>query len=106
MFGRPLILKSMPEFFDFATTDMSMLPVWIRFPNLPLQCWSLTCLPKIASVLEKLIQCDLLNTSMSKLSYARFLIEVDLLSALPTTINIVLPNGMPLMQSVVYESLL
>jgi hypothetical protein len=43
---------------------------------------------------------------MSRLSYARVLIEVDLLSALPTTINIVLPNGMPLLQSVVYESLL
>jgi hypothetical protein len=43
---------------------------------------------------------------MSRLSYARVLIEVDLLSALPTTINIVLPNGMPLLQFVVYELLL
>jgi hypothetical protein len=37
--------------------------------------------------------------------YARVLIEVDLLSALPTTINIMPPNEMPLLQSVVYESL-
>jgi hypothetical protein len=38
---------------------------------------------------------------MFRLSYAKFLIEVDLLSTLPTTINIVMPNGMPLLQSVV-----
>jgi len=26
VFERPLILKSMPEFFDFAATNMSMIP--------------------------------------------------------------------------------
>jgi len=106
IFGRPLVLKFMLEYFDFVATDMSMVLVWVRFPNLPLQCWSPTCLSKIAGVLGKLLQCDLLITSMSMLSYARVLIEVDLLPALPTTINIVLPNGMPLLQLVVYELLL
>jgi len=36
--GRFLILKIMPEFFGFDTFDMLRMPVWIRFPNLPLQC--------------------------------------------------------------------
>ena len=42
--GRLLILKIMPEFFDFDTSDMLRMPVWIRFPNLPLQCWFPLCL--------------------------------------------------------------
>ncbi|KAJ6372863.1 hypothetical protein OIU76_027236 [Salix suchowensis] len=53
VYGRPLILKFMPEFFDFSTADMSTVPVWIKLPNLPLQCWSPTCLSKIGSVLGK-----------------------------------------------------
>jgi hypothetical protein len=51
--GRLLILKIMPEFFDFDTSDMLWMPIWIRFPNLPLQCWSPLCLSKLASVIGK-----------------------------------------------------
>ncbi|KAJ6288914.1 hypothetical protein OIU76_024818 [Salix suchowensis] len=36
VYGQPLILKSMPEFFDFSTADMSIVSVWIKLPNLPL----------------------------------------------------------------------
>jgi hypothetical protein len=36
VFGRLLILKIMPEFFDFAASDMMHMPIWVRFPNLPL----------------------------------------------------------------------
>ena len=53
VFGRPLILKEMPEYFDFNSAEMSTVPVWIKLPNLPLKCWSLKCLSKIASVVGK-----------------------------------------------------
>jgi len=39
------------------------------------------------------------------LSYARVLVEIDLLTDLPTSINLILPNGVPLSQQVMYESL-
>jgi hypothetical protein len=42
---------------------------------------------------------------MTRLSYARVLIEVDLLGDLPSYVNVVLPNGSPLSQQVMYESL-
>jgi hypothetical protein len=95
----------MPEYFDFTATHMSRVLVWIRFPNLPLKCWSPTCLSKIASVIGKPIHYDMLTTLMSRLSYARVLIEVDLLVDLPNSINFVLPNGMLLLQLVVYKSI-
>jgi hypothetical protein len=42
VFGRPLILKVMLEFFDFTTTNMMQMQmqmlIWVRLPNLPLKC--------------------------------------------------------------------
>jgi hypothetical protein len=32
VFGQPLILKIMPEFFDFATSEMVRMPVWVKIP--------------------------------------------------------------------------
>jgi len=105
VYGRPLILRSMPAFFDFSYSTMHTVPVWIKFPNLPLQCWSLKCLSKIASVLGKPVQSDMLTHTMSRLSYARVLVEVNLLSDLPYSIDINLPNGSLLKQQVIYETL-
>ncbi|KAL9368455.1 hypothetical protein Peur_039654 [Populus x canadensis] len=105
VFGRPFILKVMPKFFDFTATDMMHMPIWVRFPNLPLKCWSLISLSKIASMIGKPVHYDAPIASMSWLSDARILIEVDLLVDLPTFINLVLPNGSPLSQQVMYESL-
>jgi hypothetical protein len=33
VFGRSLVLKTMPKFFYFNPADMSTAPVWVRFPN-------------------------------------------------------------------------
>ncbi|KAG5222082.1 MILDEW RESISTANCE LOCUS [Salix suchowensis] len=105
VYGRPLILKSMPEFFDFSTADMSTVPVWIKLPNLPLQCWSPVCLSKIGSVLGKPVQCDVLTSSMSRLSFARILVEIDLLADLKHSVKLALPNGTSVNQKIVYETL-
>ncbi|KAJ6880726.1 hypothetical protein NC652_033921 [Populus alba x Populus x berolinensis] len=42
---------------------------------------------------------------MTRLLYARVLIEVDLLGNLPSSINVILLNGSPIDQQVIYESL-
>uniref|UniRef100_A0A6M2EGV6 DUF4283 domain-containing protein n=1 Tax=Populus davidiana TaxID=266767 RepID=A0A6M2EGV6_9ROSI len=103
--GRLLILKTMPDYFDFDTSDMIRMPVWVCFPNLPLQCWSSLCLSKLASVIGKPVHLDSPTTSMSRISYARLLIEIDLLAELPSSIDITLPNGVTKSQAVIYESL-
>ncbi|KAJ6863822.1 hypothetical protein NC651_034584 [Populus alba x Populus x berolinensis] len=38
IYGRPLILKAMPEYFSFGKDEMACVPVWVKFPNLPLKC--------------------------------------------------------------------
>jgi len=105
VFGWPLILKVMPYFFDFQATHMTKMSTWVRFPNLPIRCWTSICLSKLASMIGKPIHYIAPTTTMTQLSYARILIEVDLLLDLPTTINVVLPNGTSLSQQVMYESL-
>jgi hypothetical protein len=105
VFVQLLILKIMPDYFDFDTSDMVRMPVWVRFPNLPLQCWSPLCLSKLASVIEKPVHSDSSTTSMTRLSYARVLDEIDLLTKLPSSINITVPNGVSKSQTVLYESL-
>ncbi|KAJ6370155.1 hypothetical protein OIU76_028432 [Salix suchowensis] len=105
VFGRPLILKEMPEFFYFNPAEMSTVPVWIKLPNLPLRCWSLKYLSKLASIVGKPLQSDMLTSSMSRLSYARVLVELDLRKPLREHIDVKLPNGEIIVQQVIYETL-
>ena len=95
----------MPNFFDFKPNDMTKMPAWVRFPTLPLRCWTPLCLSKLASVIGKPIHCNGPTTNMARLSYARVLIKVDLLRDLSSSVNVILPNGSPLAQQVMYESL-
>lgn len=44
--GKSLVIKQMPPYFDFGKPDMSYVSVWVRLPNLPLECLSLACLSK------------------------------------------------------------
>ena len=105
VYGRPLILRPMSEYFDFSCSKMTQVPVWIKFPNLPLKCWTPRCLSKLAGVLGKPIQCDKLTSTKERLSYAQVLVEVDLLADFRSSINVTLPNGNPLIQRVIYETL-
>ncbi|KAJ6370147.1 hypothetical protein OIU76_028424 [Salix suchowensis] len=56
-------------------------------------------------VLGKPVQCDVLTSSMSHLSFARILVEIDLLADLKHSVCITLPNGASLNQKIVYETL-
>jgi len=105
VYGRPLVLRQMTRFFDFSSAEMSRVPVWVKFPSLPLCCWSPVCLSKIASVIGKPIQCDQLTSNLGRMSYARVLVEIDLLEELRHNVKISLPEGSTLLQKIVYETL-
>nr|TKS16063.1 hypothetical protein D5086_0000026360 [Populus alba] len=95
----------MTEYFDFSCSEMTQVPIWLKFPNLPLKCCTLRCLSKLTSVLDKPIQFDKLIFTKERLSYVWVLVEVDLLADLWSYINVVLPNGNPFFQRVIYETL-
>nr|TKS08958.1 hypothetical protein D5086_0000097360 [Populus alba] len=54
---------------------------------------------------RKPVHSDSPATSMSRLSYASVMVKVDLLTELPSSINITLPNGVSKSHTVLYESL-
>ena len=56
-------------------------------------------------MIGKPIQCDRLTASMSRLSFARVLIEMDFIANLMHSIEISLPNRVRLVQLVVYKTL-
>ena len=53
VFGRPFMLRPMLQFFNFSAEKMSRVLVWVKSPNLPLECWTPNCLSKLASMFGK-----------------------------------------------------
>ncbi|KAJ6911881.1 hypothetical protein NC652_022232 [Populus alba x Populus x berolinensis] len=97
--------KTNDSFFYFCKPNLSSAPVWVRFPNLSLEFLSQACLSKISSIIGKPIRRDAPTNSMSRVSFARFFIEVDLCMDLPPSSNISMPYGITINQKVIYESL-
>ncbi|KAK4390447.1 hypothetical protein Sango_2108000 [Sesamum angolense] len=101
--GRPLLLKAMPDCFEFKEDDISLTPVWATLPSLPLECWHPNALGKIGSRLGTPIAMDSFTMKMERVSYARILVEVDTSKPLVDQVDCMLPNGVMRTQPVVYE---
>ncbi|KAK4380970.1 hypothetical protein Sango_3012800 [Sesamum angolense] len=103
IYGRPLLLKPIPDCFEFKEDDISLTPVWATLPSLPLECWHPNALGKIGSRLGTPIAMDSLTMRMERVSYARILVEVDASKALVDHVEFKLPNGVTRRQPIVYE---
>ncbi|KAL0456549.1 UNVERIFIED_CONTAM: hypothetical protein Slati_0994100 [Sesamum latifolium] len=103
VFGRPLMLKTMPAYFGFQEDDISLTPVWATLPSLPLECWNPNALSKIGSRLGNPLAMDSLTMNMERISYARILVEVDASKELVDQVEFILPNGVVRKQPVRYE---
>ncbi|KAL2224952.1 UNVERIFIED_CONTAM: hypothetical protein Sindi_2952000 [Sesamum indicum] len=73
VYGRLLLLKHMPDCFEFKEDDISLTPVWATLPSLPLECWHPNALGKIGSRVGSPIAMDSLTMKMERVSYARIL---------------------------------
>ncbi|KAL0447893.1 UNVERIFIED_CONTAM: hypothetical protein Slati_1917200 [Sesamum latifolium] len=103
VYGRPLLLKNIPDCFEFKEDDISLIPIWTILPSLPLKCWHPNALGKIGSKLGTPIAMDSLTMKMKRVSYARILVEVDASKTLVDQVKFMLPNGVIRKQLVVYE---
>ncbi|KAL2540095.1 Uncharacterized protein Adt_01073 [Abeliophyllum distichum] len=103
VFGRPLLLKIMPEYFQFDDDEISLMPVWVVLPELPLAFWNPKALGKVVSQVGKPISMDNLTSTRGRLSYARVLVEVDASKELIKSVQVGLLNGKVYDQRVVFE---
>lgn len=50
-FGRPMIIKPWSASFNFQDEILRVIPLWVRLPNLPLNCWGPDSLSRIGSLI-------------------------------------------------------
>ncbi|XP_069154420.1 uncharacterized protein [Solanum lycopersicum] len=79
------------------------MPLWVNFPKLPLNCWGVGSLSRIASAIGVPLFADECTTKQTRISYARMLVEVNVTKAIPQKITVVDPNGKTFMQDVELE---
>ena len=103
IYGRSLMLKNMPRCFRFGGEEFATVPVWVKLPDLPIDCWNARALSKIASRIGKPITTDKMTLTKERLSFARVMVEVDASKELVSSVEIKLPNGEIYNQFVEFE---
>ncbi|XP_019255012.1 PREDICTED: uncharacterized protein LOC109233580 [Nicotiana attenuata] len=103
MNGRPMIMKHWSPYFDFAAEFLTDIPLWVRFPKLPMNCWSGNSLSRIASTIGIPMFADECTAKQTRISYARILIEVNVTKPLPTSIPVMNEGGVMFEQVVEYD---
>jgi len=74
--------------FDPSTTVITLAPIWVRLPNLPLYIWNFSSLKAIGNVTGK-FYCRCPETEeYAKTTYARIYVEMDFSTGFPTEINL------------------
>ena len=87
--------------FDPTQDILSLVPIWVRLPHLPLHCWNSESLETIGNKLGKYI--DRVERK-DQYSCARICVEVDLEIGLPEAINLIVDEWSHI-QELDYEQL-
>ncbi|CAH9066446.1 unnamed protein product [Cuscuta europaea] len=104
LFGKSLYLKTLSDNFSFESDEFLKVPIWVKFPNLPLQIWNEDVISEIASRVGMPLTTDRVTQERSISKYARVLIEVDASKPPPLTLIVRLPNGRFHFQKMIYET--
>lgn len=70
MNNKPVIVKTWAADFDFNKEVMQTIPLWVKFPNLPLNYQEEQSLSRIASGIGVPLYVDECTTQVDKISYA------------------------------------
>ena len=105
IYGRPLLLKTMPRYFAFENESISTFPVWVQLKHFPLDIWGPRVFEKICSKIGKPVHMDQLTTKKERMNFARCLVEIDLAKDLTHSATLQLPGGVDHEQPIFYENL-
>ncbi|KAH0773896.1 hypothetical protein KY290_011033 [Solanum tuberosum] len=73
--NKPIILKPWSIDFDLSNEFPTEISLWVKFPNLPMTCWSKDSLSRIASTVGKPVYANECTSKQTRISFARMLIE-------------------------------
>ena len=105
IYGRPLLLKTMPRYFGFGYEAISCFPVWVQLRHVPYDLWHPNVFGKICSMIGRPIHMDKLTSKKERVTFARCLVEVDLAKELIHSVTMDLPGGVEYEQAIFYENL-
>ena len=91
--GRPFILRTWKPGMDMLNIQLSTVPIWVKFYNIPLEYWTSTGLGYIASTVGIPLHLDALTENQTKLSFARICIEVGVDCEFPKSVLLDRGNG-------------
>ena len=91
--GRPIILRFWKPGMEMLNVQITSLPIWVKFFNIPLEYWTVTSLGYIASAVGIPLHLDTLTENHSRLSFARICIEVNVNCTFPKSALLDLGNG-------------
>lgn len=69
------------------------MPIWVKYPNLFLSCWSQDSLSRISSGLGVPLYANECTTKADRISFARVLVEMNVARELPKKLKVEDPNG-------------
>ncbi|XP_057250082.1 uncharacterized protein LOC130591164 [Beta vulgaris subsp. vulgaris] len=89
--------------FNFHNEVLKVIPIWIKLPNLPLNCWSEDSLSRIGSLIGVPLYADECTSKALRVSFARILVEMDVTREVKKMVKIADPNGQTIVQPVLYD---
>ncbi|CAH9135335.1 unnamed protein product [Cuscuta epithymum] len=104
IFGKLLMLKVLSDDFTFDDEEFLKVPIWVKFPQLPMKLWNKDAMSEVASMVGVPLTTDLITQERSNHNFARVLIEVDVSKPPPLSFPIRLPSHKVIKQLVVYET--
>ncbi|XP_048498189.1 uncharacterized protein LOC104900325 [Beta vulgaris subsp. vulgaris] len=101
--NRPIIVKPWTANFNFNEEVLKVIPLWIKLPNLPLNCWSADSLSRIGSLLGVPLYANECTSKQLRISFARILVEIDVTKDIQYQVHFEDANGVVIKQQVKYD---
>ncbi|XP_010693202.1 uncharacterized protein LOC104906181 [Beta vulgaris subsp. vulgaris] len=98
-----MIVKPWTPDFSFKEEVLKIIPIWVKLPNLPLNCWSPDSLSRIGSLLGIPLYADESTSKQMRISFARILVEIDVTKEKTQSIMVEDANGKIIKQDVRYD---
>ncbi|KAL2921508.1 Chlorophenol O-methyltransferase [Bienertia sinuspersici] len=97
-YGVPTVVKKWEADFDIQKQALKVVPLWVQFPNLPLNCWGGDTLSRLGSLLGVPLYADECTNQQLRISFARILVEVDVTKQLSQEVLVEDPHGQTFVQ--------
>lgn len=83
MGGKFIVVRPWEPILKLEKVQLNNIPIWVKFFNVPLECWTEKGLNLIASAIGRPIKLDEQTASRSRIAYARVCVEVSCKDTLP-----------------------